>query len=1033
MRIRAALIAILLSLAGAAQAVTCEMSGTVLNTDDTPCYRCSVTAKQVSNFRGTSVAYGPDVKTTRTAIDGTWSLTLRQEVNYQFIIRGSAGGMVEDPPVICTTPAAATGDYPDDCDVVSGGTLSPPATMATGPTGPTGPRGPTGATGNTGSTGPTGSTGVTGDTGPVGPTGVTGATGPGGPTGATGHTGATGLSGPAGGAGSTGATGNTGPAGSTGATGDIGPEGPTGAGTTGATGPRGPTGVTGDTGAVGANGTTGDTGPRGATGSTGVIGPTGPSGPEGETGVGETGDTGPVGDTGDTGPVGATGSTGVTGATGDTGPTGVAGDVGDTGPRGSTGSTGVTGATGNTGPIGATGTTGATGPVGVTGATGATGDTGPTGVAGDTGATGVTGDTGPTGSEGATGDTGPIGPTGAGTTGATGPTGATGATGVTGATGATGVTGTTGDTGPSGLPACSDGQYVTWASGSPTCVTISDDVEIDDAGVATIQNGSVDINLDTDGELETDRVEPGADGEFLRTSTGAAGWSVLVDGDMPANVIMVSEIDSLAELSGVVAGDDVAGLAADQTFTGEDTYTGTVDCTDADLLMPHGAVGLPATCAKGQVFVDDTADAGLKIYYCEDTDSWEVQGSAALTGDDATGFFSTGQIEPARGGTGIDTSASTGLLRVAAGTWSAGQLSGDVVTSAFAATIQANSVALTTDTTGNYAAGDAEAGAALTGDSATAFFGAGQIERARGGTAADTSAYGTGLLGSDGSNATIDVDTEAELETALAGLDVVAVVADDVSSANLRTACSDETGTGVLVFAGGALGAATADTASANDNDTSVATTAYVQTELTAYASDTKTLTETTFNAASSGNVLTTIEERWYQVDAACAVDAVNATATIGALTLAASNPVATRAASFVDASDTNIHCLIRLPSYFDGSQAVQLALDGGVTSNPAGSSDVDFEVRTKEMTAGDSWTDAWSSFTGASAGDLDIGPLTSRHVRGVTPWFTLTETLAADDILALDIKRDGDDATNDDSNVTAYVTSIGIKYTTTK
>ncbi|MBA7634837.1 hypothetical protein ES703_42435 [subsurface metagenome] len=42
-----------------------------------------------------------------------------------------------------------------------------------------------------------------------------------------------------------------------------------------------------------------------------------------------------------------------------------------------------------------------------------------------------------------------------------------------------------------------------------------------------------------------------------------------------------------------------------------------------------------------------------------------------------------------------------------------------------------NCVALTTETTGNYAAGNAEAGAALTGDSATAFFSTGTIEDAR--------------------------------------------------------------------------------------------------------------------------------------------------------------------------------------------------------------------------------------------------------------------------------------------------------------
>ncbi len=61
-------------------------------------------------------------------------------------------------------------------------------------------------------------------------------------------------------------------------------------------------------------------------------------------------------------------------------------------------------------------------------------------------------------------------------------------------------------------------------------------------------------------------------------------------------------------------------------------------------------------------------------------------------------------------------------------------LTGDVTgsgTGSFATTIAADSVALTTDTTGNYAAGDGEAGNALTGDSATSFFSSGTIEDAR--------------------------------------------------------------------------------------------------------------------------------------------------------------------------------------------------------------------------------------------------------------------------------------------------------------
>jgi hypothetical protein len=95
-----------------------------------------------------------------------------------------------------------------------------------------------------------------------------------------------------------------------------------------------------------------------------------------------------------------------------------------------------------------------------------------------------------------------------------------------------------------------------------------------------------------------------------------------------------------------------------------------------------------------------------------------------------------------------------------------------------------DSVALTTDTTGNYAAGDGEAGAALTGDTATAFFSAGQIEAARGGTADDTSGT-TGVPRIAAGNWTYD-----------AGVSHLAAS----TSADLRGVLSDETGTGVAVF-----------------------------------------------------------------------------------------------------------------------------------------------------------------------------------------------------------------------------------------
>jgi len=117
------------------------------------------------------------------------------------------------------------------------------------------------------------------------------------------------------------------------------------------------------------------------------------------------------------------------------------------------------------------------------------------------------------------------------------------------------------------------------------------------------------------------------------------------------------------------------------------------------------------------------------------------------------------------------------------------------------ATIKADSVALGTDTTGNYAAGDAEAGAALTGDSATAFFSAGTIEHEYGGLEADVSAYG-GIVGITGGS-TLDVNTEAELETALGGIDVI--VSTEINTfAELDAIVADEDLVGTTTtFAGG--------------------------------------------------------------------------------------------------------------------------------------------------------------------------------------------------------------------------------------
>lgn len=116
----------------------------------------------------------------------------------------------------------------------------------------------------------------------------------------------------------------------------------------------------------------------------------------------------------------------------------------------------------------------------------------------------------------------------------------------------------------------------------------------------------------------------------------------------------------------------------------------------------------------------------------------------------------------------------------------------------------------------------------------------------------------------------------------------------------------------------------TASTPSANDNDTSIATTAYVQTELTAYASDTVTLTNKTFDAEGTGNVLTIPWEAYYP-----AAGCINTTA--GSVwNVPVSNPavaacdtgtnVQTAYMGFNDTTDQGFEGSLRLPTGHTGS-----------------------------------------------------------------------------------------------------------------
>lgn len=94
-------------------------------------------------------------------------------------------------------------------------------------------------------------------------------------------------------------------------------------------------------------------------------------------------------------------------------------------------------------------------------------------------------------------------------------------------------------------------------------------------------------------------------------------------------------------------------------------HTNGANCTAGNYPLGVDAAGAAEGCTAD---ADTTClDAGVACNFAASSS----EGGAALTGDSATAFFAAGQIEAARGGTGIDSSASTGVARVSAGTWTA--------------------------------------------------------------------------------------------------------------------------------------------------------------------------------------------------------------------------------------------------------------------------------------------------------------------------------------------------------------------------
>lgn len=267
---------------------------------------------------------------------------------------------------------------------------------------------------------------------------------------------------------------------------------------------------------------------------------------------------------------------------------------------------------------------------------------------------------------------------------------------------------------------------------------------------------------------------------------------------------------SSANLASALTNETGSGAAV---FGTAPTLTGATVTTS--LNIPNSNT-LPATCAVGDIYMDTDATSGQRLYACQATNTWALQGDGGGGGSSSSG--SDDAVQTADGVGGFQDSGCTAV-------------SGVMTCS------------------GGFVAGAS---------------GAGVLTMLEGTVVSAGANAGEHNLGIDSS------DSRLKSRENGGSLVTYALTADKLSafaattSAELRGVLSDESGTGVAVFAGGDVGAATATTPSANDNDTSVATTAYVQSELTAYASDSVTFTNKTYDAEGTGNVLTLPRRIWF-------------------------------------------------------------------------------------------------------------------------------------------------------------------------
>ena len=343
--------------------------------------------------------------------------------------------------------------------------------------------------------------------------------------------------------------------------------------------------------------------------------------------------------------------------------------------------------------------------------------------------------------------------------------------------------------------------------------------------IATSSNWTA-ITIDGQSLTVTDRVlikNQAADlqnGIYTVTSVGAVGnttsfvFTRAVDNDQSP------EIDA-GDLTYVIAGTTNAG----------DGYVQTV----ANITVGTTGVTWTQFSGAGAVPLATISSVGIASF---PTAQFSVSGAGAVQVDNLSGaLITTGTVADGRIASALTSKTYNGLTLTAAAT---GFTVAGGTTSKILTVSNTLTLAGTDSSTLNIGAGGTLGSAAFTA------------------TSAYLAAGVTSLPSVTSVNSTTIPNAVTLLHSTATGVQTFLTTP---SSANLRAALTDESGTGGLIFAGGDIGAATATTATAGTNTTQVATTAFVTAAVTASAgSGVKRYTATNASLTpSSGEVTWTV------------------------------------------------------------------------------------------------------------------------------------------------------------------------------